>query len=195
MSDTRENFIVDQYKKLRLFSFSRFSNEQNREDFRAYAIIKIIEGRKATFLQLYTDYLRESKGDSRSKYFELQRGIRSPEHYEGRCFEGSITPGEIQVGFDEITHYPGGASSPSYRISGRYITDLQGIDAGIAELYFMFGYSEKEIATEYCLTESRISQILKKIKSIIKYGIEKEIIEERKNEINFGIFDVEWLKI
>ena len=184
-------YFVKQYKKLGVFSRKRFFNEQDREDFRAYAIIKIIEGRKATFRQLFTDYLREFKGDARSRNFESQRSVRVPE-----CYDRGTSEREAALGVQKSRDNLRGTFGPDDRTVRRYIADMQGNDGVIANMYFAERYNEKEIADIYGLTESRICQILGRIKNILKKEIESEIIESRfSTEKNFGVFDLDWITL
>ena len=70
---------------LKLFSKKYFFNDEDAEDFEQYAIIKIWQGRKATYGQLRIDYLRETYGDSRTPGHTARKRATTnlKEFYEG----------------------------------------------------------------------------------------------------------------
>ena len=142
-----------------------FENDQDREDFSQFAALKKLEGRKATNSQLHVDYLRQSKGDSRSKSIDDKRALQSAKQYEEDYHEMGLSS------FRDDQRRP---FATSFGELEEHIRRLEKIDQAIIRLHYEWGLNEVEIGNLFNVSEGRISQRLKAIQKCLHERIEKK---------------------
>lgn len=146
----------------RLKSYARGRGyPQLADDFSQEAIAKYLQGRKATFEQLLTDFLRAEYGDTRPHNCNARsratHGMQSLDTHDFGNLPVAI--GSFGRDADGIREYLGGLE-PDQRC--------------IIILRYVWSFREAEIADCFGVTESRICQRLKRIQSCISARIAKE---------------------
>lgn len=118
----------------------RFGHEQLAEDAAQEYILDILEGKRAnqTLDQFIIDFFRKHFGDSRCENGKYQ-------FFYGRTLS-------VEMFEDELSY----ESTVEHDI---WINELVGDDE-ILKLYFIMGYTQKEISKFYRVSNSRISQII-----------------------------------
>lgn len=145
---------------LKGFAQKKFKKKEDQEDFRAWCIIKRLKGRKATFSQLYVDYLRHTKGDMRIKWFKLKRNVLCPvaqykEDYTNNPDQKGVGVSKLKSDYTRIRIID--------NFNEEMFKNLKQFDRIIIVLYFVWNFTLEEIGYCFGLSESRISQKLKKI--------------------------------
>lgn len=125
------------YRVLGNYGRRRCHRIEDAEDFRAWAIERMIRGRKATAHQLYVDYLRETLGRNGKKNPTFVTDVVVPDH-SGR------KPDRVM---DE-------------RDADRRIKRLRERERVVASLATKWGFNEGEIADCVGVSPSRICQII-----------------------------------
>jgi RNA polymerase sigma factor (sigma-70 family) len=141
------------YSQLKSFSYKKpFPSDQDKEDFISYAIEKIFNGRKATFDQLFIDYLRTNIADTRANNYEIKKNLNKPKQYEEFMSLAVTQDVDSKNNFKESL------------ISNVKIEDLNIRDRAIIILFFYYQFTQKEISHIFGVDKSRISQIISKVK-------------------------------
>jgi len=144
--------------------------DRDAEDFAQEVCLAYVRGRKATISQLFTDYLRQWYGDTRTLGGRIRsRATLFYENEPERCSDGMLGPDgdnwQCVVGF------------------------LKGSDKCIITLKYKWGLSEAEIGNCFGVTESRICQRIKGIQGRIRKRIEAQEsrIQEETKTVQQGI--------
>lgn len=144
-------------KQLRAYAIKR-KHPQLADDFAQEAAFALSRGRKATFEQLFTDFLRTGYGDTRSN----SGAARS---------RATLTAKTID------THDFGGLPTAIARdwrmpiIDRKHFKFWDTTERCIAILRFEWGFSEAEIADCFGVTESRVCQRIKRIQGCLSERI------------------------
>jgi predicted DNA-binding protein YlxM (UPF0122 family) len=161
------------------------------EDFAQEIFIAFARGWHSTIDQLFIEYLRSEYGNSRTR-----RG------HERRLAKGRTISLDSPIGEEESgTHYHDIIGNPEpdprdVEVNRGYAFLFTGREAYIYESYFNEQLSEKRIADELSLTESRICQILGSMKKRIKEQAELEQgLERIEWDENYTKLKVDWIKL
>lgn len=120
------------------------------DDFSQVAAMALYRGRKATLPQLFTDYLRQEKGDPRSVRYEMYRS--------------EYAAWLDYTMHEQETHSPV-MSTVAWEDS---LSELEPVTRACLVLSYEWGLTLKEIANCFGLSEGRISQVMTKVKQELK---------------------------
>lgn len=138
--DSPEDFRRIAYRYYRARAGGRLATKEHAEDFAQWAVLKFIEGRKASVPQLYVDFLRLELGDGRTK------GKRPK-----ACSDTVLEKIPAKA---KDTDFSGG--------------QLESFDRALVFLIYKWGFSEVEVAECFGVGKSRVSQRLKRVKKELK---------------------------
>lgn len=151
------------YNGLKCFANKKGLSHES-EDFASFAIERYLNGRAATFGQLFTDYLRAQYGDTR--------------------LPGGLLRSRINWGMQQITDVgiqpkscDRGNSFPSgdnLSIRESCLRGSDKIDRACLILFYYWGFTEDEIGQCFGFSESRVSQRLKRISKNIRLFHKRE---------------------
>lgn len=144
------------YRVLGNYGRRRCHRIEDAEDFRAWAIERMIRGRKATAHQLFVDYLRETLGRNGQKNPTFVTDVVVPDH-SGR------KPDRVM---DE-------------RDAHRRIKRLRERERVVASLATKWGFNEGEIADCIGVSPSRICQIIAGLRQSVSTPLQPVCQEER----------------
>jgi RNA polymerase sigma factor (sigma-70 family) len=126
------------------------------DDFIGYALLKRCEGRTAKISWLYIDYVREEFGSHRAR-----RIAKNPIPLDSK-FNHLLNPKEIKINNHPIEH-PLKEDFMKY-----YASHLKESYREVFRLFYVEGYTLKEIGRMMNRTESNTHSILKKIHTLLK---------------------------
>ena len=171
----------DVWINLKKYGKRKGLSEEQAEDYASEAFIRLFQGRKATIEQLLIDFKRKEFGNSRSKYFRFR---------ESKTVDELETIGRLDL--------PCSGVEPCSDETGR--DDLHngfcptGRGGLIWELVHDCGFEALEIATWYGISQSRISQILRKVKKEFESHV---LLNDLKNKLEdnqkYLELDVDWI--
>lgn len=139
----------EEFRLRALRYFRRRANKHDAaEDFASWAVLKFLEGRKATIRQLFIDYTRQNLWDSRRPG---NKGVQV------RDFDVERLPAPI--GSDLIFS----------------AATLQGQDRAVVYLTYKWGFEPYEIAECFGVTSSRVIQLLDRARETIAKRIRNEV--------------------
>ncbi len=118
------------------------------DDFPSWAMEKYLTGRKATPDQLFVDYLRSFLGLEGSENQKVKKSLESNRD-EALSFVASVE----NVDLFEVVDL---------------LKTLVGRDQEMMNFYFIEGFTKKEIADKYGLSEARVSQCISKVVEQLK---------------------------
>lgn len=176
--DLTTEFIIKIQKKAKLVA-NKSGYSECADDFAQEVILKYIEGhaQHQTINQSFKDFLRRHYGDTTTISGKLKSiALRS------------------MVQLEEARDI--GSESAIERKSGNYSFLFRGHELEIYQRYFLYEQKELEIGRELNLTKSRISQILKEIKSKLETQLVYNNGKERMEwDDNYLVFKIDWLSM
>lgn len=166
--------LIDKYNSLKHFALTKGMTNEEAEDFRGWAIIKILEREKQNltnpqFRRLYVDYLRNTRGSTRSNNDDARKKFNNP------------TTKDVE------TCEKNGYVSIDYNKYEKKLGTIKGLSRMMFVLKNIYGYSSREIAFMYGCHETRISQILDDIEKLMTIDI-----LEIPHKMNF---ELDWVKL
>lgn len=129
------------YEQALCYAKRRFFRSEDAEDFAGFVMVKKVEGSRASFGQIYVDHMRESFGRSGQKQALASAHTLPSGEGEDKNPDAATTHQDLQLDL-------------------RLLLCLAGSQRIAAVLYFMWGFSQAEIATVIGVSESRVAQIL-----------------------------------
>ena len=184
MKTEEEHLIEKHYSRLIKYAAGRFPNEEEQEDFVHFSIEKIIvnPSRSSNYEWLYTDYLRQFGGYRRG----LHENINGSQAYRKDAvisttdsFDENYNTKQIadcrDNAIEKLTKL--GSDDSIFKAASKGSTNLN-IRRAIYFLKNKYGFSAREIADLFDVSEGRISQIYNY--EMVNPQIVKNIIEFSK---------------
>lgn len=168
----KKEVLVELQRRCKRVAKRRGNSEEDAEDFAQFSVEKWLSGRKATVDQLYTDFLRQTYGDSR-----LPGGrARSV----ARLTESSVC--DFQIAGDRFADFPD--SKTHVRDGIRFLGGESKIDRACYLLFYMWDFSAEEVGALFGFTAKAVHQRIGVIQKRLKKRIAKEqksVNSDRKN--------------
>jgi len=180
-----ENEIIDFINKAKKYACKK-KFPQYADDFSQEAAIAFYQN-KNDFINmdfLWISFLRKQFGEGRSK-----KGKAKSEGRLNQLFIDNILEQRL-ISHDSIDEFL--TKDELYKFTHLF----EGKKEYIFIRYYIEDETEIQISKELGVTESRISQLIKDIRNIIKdYYILNEAKDRFNIEDNFGVFEIDWIKI
>jgi RNA polymerase sigma factor (sigma-70 family) len=136
--------VCELRERARKYAKRKFPTTNDAEDFAQYAVMHLIQGRKASFSQLLTDFLRQTYGDSRTGANTVVMEYKDSETPDWRR--------DFRIALDIKKD-----------VKQLMANCLDGRDVSIIKLKYFYDLNDVEIADVFGITPSRVSGILSRV--------------------------------
>ena len=161
----RKQEIEKLYVYLQRYAKYKFNEQEFIEDFPGWAITNIIEKGNRNFDFLYTDYLREKYGRIGSFRCNASKPIHQPLRFKDR-----------EESYQGNNNFSKNRTSENKFNLELFVELLSDNQRYIAREILIFGEKARDVGTELGITESRVSQIMRGVKDLLRYKqMESEI--------------------
>lgn len=152
MSEDADNNYLKIYREAKAYA-CRVGFPNEAEDFGQWLVLKKLSGKRKNQKMYfsYTDYLRETKGNSRSKNFRAASDFRE---IDDELMQSTVTDLIDRRKFERLS---------------KKLTDQQ---IQVFGMYFLQNKRMHEIGDELGVSESRICQLMVKVREIVKQCID-----------------------